>query len=150
MARANWLSQIGVLVCLVAIVSYLSAQLGGALAVHPPIAWPLWPGCAILVGVLLLVQRKISPLLILAAFTGFVLDDLQAGVKISSITGLILADTSEVLTAALCISYSFRGLRSLNSLKARAQYSFFAVIIAPVLAASVGALALQGCNHAEG
>jgi len=118
--------------------------------VHPPIAWPLWPGCAILVGVLLLVPRKIWPLLILAAFTGFVLYDLQAGVKISSITGLILADTIEVLTAALGISYSFRGLPSLNSLKALAQYSFFAVIIAPVLAASVGALALQGCNHAEG
>jgi len=118
--------------------------------VHPPIAWPLWPGCAILVGVLLLVPRKIWPLLILAAFTGFVLYDLQAGVKISSITGLILADTIEVLTAALGISYSFRGLPRLNSLKALAQYSFFAVIIAPVLAASVGALALQGCNHAEG
>ena len=111
---------------------------------HPPIAWPLWPGCAILVGVLLLVPRKIWPLLILAAFTGFVLYDLQAGVKISSITGLILADTIEVLTAALGISYSFRGLPRLNSLKALARYSLFAVIVAPVSAASVGALALQG------
>jgi len=80
---------------------------------HPPIAWPLWPGCAILVGVLLLVPRKIS------------------------ITGLILADTMEVLTAALDISYSFRGLPSLNSLKALARYSFSAVIVAPVSAASV-------------
>jgi integral membrane sensor domain MASE1 len=80
--------------------------------VHPPIAWPLWPGCAILVGVLLLVPRKIWPLLILAAFTGFVLYDLQAGVKISSITGLILADTIEVLTAALGISYSPLPLRT--------------------------------------
>ncbi len=111
---------------------------------HPPIAWPLWPGCAILVGVLLLVPRKIWPLLILAAFTGFVLYDLQAGVKISSITGLILADTIEVLTAALGISYSFHGLPRLNSLKALARYSLFAVIIAPVSAASIGALALHG------
>ena len=70
-------------------------------------------------GVLLLVPRKIS------------------------ITGLILADTIEVLTAALDISYSFRGLPSLNSLKALARYSFFAVIVAPVSAASVGALALR-------
>jgi signal transduction histidine kinase len=144
MARANWLSQIGVLVCLVAIVSYLSSRLGGALAVHPPIAWPLWPGCAILVGVLLLVPRKIWPILILAAFSGFVLYDLQAGVPVRSIIGLILADTIEVLTAALGISCSFNGLPRLNSLKALARYSFFAVIVAPVSAASVGAFALQG------
>jgi signal transduction histidine kinase len=94
--------------------------------------------------VLLLVPRKIWPLLILGAFTGFVLYDLQAGLKISSIIGLILTDTIEVLTAALGISYSFHGLPRLNSLKALARYSLFAVIVAPVSAASIGALVLHG------
>jgi signal transduction histidine kinase/AmiR/NasT family two-component response regulator len=90
------------------------------------------------------VPRKIWPILMLASFSGFVVYDLQAGVNILSIIGLILADTIEVLTAALGISYSFRGLPRLNSLKALARYSFFAVIVAPVSTASVGALALHG------
>src|SRR5580700_199841 len=91
MARPNAWVQTAILVCLVAGVSYLSARLGGALALRPPIASPLWPGCAILVGVLLLVPRKLWLILILAAFTAFVLYDLQAGVNIRSIAIFILA-----------------------------------------------------------
>jgi signal transduction histidine kinase len=144
MARANSLFHTALLVCLVAGVSYLSSQLAGALAVHLPIAWPLWPGCAILVGVLLLVPRSIWPILILAAFAAFVVYDLQVGLNIRSIPGLILADAVEVLVAALGISYSFHGAPRLNSLKSLARYSLFALLIAPVLAASVGALAFRG------
>jgi len=144
MARANPSFQTAILVCLVASVSYLSSQLGGALAVRSPIAWPLWPGCAILVGVLLLVPRKFWLAVILAAFAAFVLYDLQAGVHIRSILVLILADTIEVLTATLGISYLLHGFSRLNSLRALGRYSFFAVIVAPVLVASVGALAHHG------
>jgi len=94
--------------------------------------------------VLLLVPRKFWLKLILAAFTAFVLYDLQTGVDIRSIVILILADTIEVLTAALGISYLLRGFSRLNSLKTLAQYSFFAVIVAPGSVAFVGAFALHG------
>jgi signal transduction histidine kinase len=144
MARANSSFQTATLVCLVTSVSYLSARLGGALAVRPPIAWPLWPGCAILVGVLLLVPRKFWLKLILSAFTAFVLYDLQTGVDIRSIVILILADTIEVLTVALGVSYLFHGFAHLNSLKSLAQYSFLAVIVAPVSVAFIGSFALHG------
>jgi integral membrane sensor domain MASE1 len=94
--------------------------------------------------VLLLVPRKFWPILILAAFTAFVIYDLQTGVDIRSIVILIHADTIEVLTVALGVSYLLHGFAHLNSLKTLAQYSFFAVIVAPVSVAFVGAFALHG------
>ena len=133
-----------ILVGLVATLSYLAAKLGGALILHPQTVWPLWLDCALLVSVLLLVPRRIWPILIPVAFAAFVLYDLQIGVPIRSTVWLILADTVEVLIAALCVSYSFGGVPRLNSVKALAKYAFFAVILAPCAGAFVGALAISG------
>ncbi len=134
----------GILACLVAALSYLAARLGGVLTLHPQTLCPLWPACALLVSVLLLVPRRIWPALILAAFAAFVVYDLQTGLTIRSTVWLILADTVEVLIAALCVSYSFDGVPRLNSVKALAKYSFFAVILAPFAGAFLGAAALNG------
>jgi integral membrane sensor domain MASE1 len=95
---------------LVAVLSYLAARLGGALTLHPQTLCPLWPACALLVSILLLVPRKIWPVLIAASFAAFVIYDLQAGLSLSSTFWLILADAVEVLIAALCVSYSFNGV----------------------------------------
>jgi len=124
--------------------SYLAARVGSTIVVRPEMSWPLWPGCVLLVSVLLLVRRSIWPLLITAAFAAFVLWDLQDGISLRSISLLILSDIVEVLTAALCLSYSFGGTPKLSSVKALAKYSFFAVILAPFLAAFIGAFAFQG------
>jgi integral membrane sensor domain MASE1 len=132
------------LACLVAALCYLAARLGGALTLHPQTLCPLWPACALLVSVLLLVPRKIWPVLILAGFAAFVIYDLQTGLTLRSTACLILADTVEVLIAALCVSYSFDGVPRLNSVKALAKYSFFAVILAPFAGAFIGAIALNG------
>jgi integral membrane sensor domain MASE1 len=88
-----------VLVCLAAFLSYLAAELGGALVLRPQMVWPLWPGCALLVAVLLLLPRGIWPILIAAGLAGFVLYDLQAGLTLRPIALLILADTVEILIA---------------------------------------------------
>jgi signal transduction histidine kinase len=133
-----------ILVGLVATLSYLAAKLGGALILHPQTVQPLWLDCALLVSVLLLVARRIWPILIPVAFAAFVLYDLQVGVPIRSTVWFILADTVEVLIAALCVSYSFDGVPRLNSVKALAKYAFFAVILAPCAGAFVGALAVSG------
>ena len=121
-----------ILVCLVAIMSYLVATLGGILVLRPQMVWPLWPGCAFLIAVLLVVPRKIWPILITAGLAGFVLYDLQAGLTLRSTTLFILSDTLEVLIAALGVSYSFKGVPRLNSVKSLAKYSLFAVVLAPV------------------
>lgn len=150
-SRLSWIAakqpspfQTAALVCSVAALSYLAAKLGGSLMVRPEAAWPLWPGCAVLVSVLLLVSRRFWPLLIAAALAAFVVYDLQAGLPIRSIVHLIVADIVEVLTAALFLSYSFDGVPRLNSVRALAKYSFFAVILAPFTVALVGTFAFPG------
>jgi integral membrane sensor domain MASE1 len=94
-----------VLACLVAAVCYLAARLAGSLIIRvPQTVWPFWPGCAVLVGILLVVPRKMWPILLPAGLAGFVLYDLQAGVPIRSLALLILADTVEILVAAWGVS----------------------------------------------
>jgi PAS domain S-box-containing protein len=132
------------LMCLVAILSYLAARLGGILVTSPHGAWPLWLGNVLLISILLLVPRKIWPLLIAAAFAAVILNDLQTGQPIRSIALLILADTIEVLTSAWCLSHFFKGVPELNSVRALAKFSLFAVILAPCLAAFVVALVTTG------
>jgi PAS domain S-box-containing protein len=130
-----------ILACVVGLLSYVAAYLGGLLVLRPQMVWPLWPGCALLVAVLLLAPQRIWPILLAAGLTGFVLYDLQAGLTLRSITVLILADTLEVLIAALGVSYSFDGAPRLNSLKSLSRYSFFAVILAPLAGAFIATIA---------
>jgi PAS domain S-box-containing protein len=131
-------------VSLVAVLSYLAAKLGGTVAMRPQLDWPLWPGNALLVSILLLVPRKIWPILMAAALAAFALYDLQAGVTIRSTALLILADLVEVVTAAWGLNYAFGEVPRLESVKAVAKYAFFAVVLAPFTAAFVGALASSG------
>jgi integral membrane sensor domain MASE1 len=80
---------------------------------------------------LLLVRISVWPLLISASFVGFALADLQAGVRLSSIAWFIPGNSVEVLISALGLRYCFDGVPRLNSVKALAKYSFFAVVLAP-------------------
>jgi PAS domain S-box-containing protein len=140
----NSLFQTVILVCFVAVLSYFAAKLGGTLIIRPGEAWPLWLGNVLLVSILLMVPRRMWPILIAAAFAAFILYDLQAGQTIRSIALLILSDTVEVITAALCLSYFFEGVPWLNSVKALAKFSLFAVVLAPFLGAFFVALAVEG------
>jgi signal transduction histidine kinase len=133
-----------IVVCFVAVLSYLAPKLAGALILHPQTVWPLWPGCALLVSVLLLVSRRIWALVIPAAFAAFVLYDLQAGVQIGSIAWFIPADAVQVLTAAFCLNYFFDGVPRLNTVKALSKYLIFAVVLAPFAAAFLSAFGIHG------
>jgi PAS domain S-box-containing protein len=144
MASPNSLVHTVVLVCLAAFLSYLAAELGGALVLRPQMVWPLWPGCALLVAVLLLLPRGAWPILIAAGLAGFVLYDLQAGLTLRSTALLILADTVEILIASLGVSYFCGGLPRLNSGASLAKYSFLAVILAPMAAAFISTSAFGG------
>jgi integral membrane sensor domain MASE1 len=106
------------LACAAAILAYVVPKMEGELMLNPQTAWPLWPGCAILVAALMLVPTKIWPILIPASFAGFVLCDLQAGVPVSSIAWFIPADTIQVLTAALGLRYCFEGVPRFNNINA--------------------------------
>src|SRR5271154_1819867 len=131
-------------VTLVAVLSYLAAKLSGTVEMRPQLDWPLWLGNVLLVSILLLVPRRIWPILMVAAFAAFTLYDFQSGLTTRTTTLLIFSDLVEVLTAALGLSYAFRGVPQLDSVKALAKYAFFAVFLAPFAGAFFGALASSG------
>ena len=106
---------------------------------NPQTVWPLWPGCAILVSGLLLVPISVWPVVIVGSFVGFAVADRQAGVPLSSILWFIPGNTVEVLISAIGLRYCFEGVPRLNSVKALAKYSFFAVILAPFAGAFLSA-----------
>jgi integral membrane sensor domain MASE1 len=133
-----------ILVCFVAILSYCVTRLGVMLSIGPHAAGPLWLGNVVLVSILLLVPRRVWPILIPAAFAAFVLYDVQGGWSIRSIALFVLADTVDVLTAALCLRYAFGGVPRLNSVRALAKFSLFAVILPRFLGAFFIALATKG------
>lgn len=64
--------------------------------------------------------------------------------SIRSVIFLQLSDATEVLTAALGLRYCFGGLPQLDSVKALAKYSFFAVLLAPFAGAFFSAFATYG------
>ena len=144
LAHLNSRFHTGILVCFVAILSYFAAKFGGTLIIGSRGGWPLWLGNVFLVSILLLVPRRIWPILIAAAFAAFILYDLQRGHTIRSIAWLILADTVEVIIATLCLSYFFKGVPRLNSVRALAKFSLFAVILAPCMGAFFVALGVDG------
>ncbi len=117
--------------CVTIALSYLVPKLVGMAISNPQTVWPLWPGCAILVAGLLLVRVSVWPLLIPASFIGFALADLQAGVPLSSVARFSPGNTVEVLVSAIGLRYCFNGVPRLNSVKALAKYSFFAIVLAP-------------------
>ena len=127
--------------CLVACASYLCAALGGALALRPQMIWPLWPGCAFLVAILLLTRQKMWPILLVAGLAGFAVYDLQEGLPIRSIVLLIVADLIEILIAAFGVTYALGYKPRISNLASLAKYSLFAVLLAPSFSASVGAAA---------
>jgi len=133
------------LATLVLVLCYLAAKLGGTLIITvPQILWPLWPGGAVLVAVLLVSPRRIWPILILAGLVGFALYDLPAGVSISSMAVLLLADVAEVLVAAWGLQYFLQGVAPLDSLKAFGKYVLVTVVLGPLVASSIGTAAMTG------
>jgi PAS domain S-box-containing protein len=130
--------------CLVGFGSYLTAVFGGALALRPQEVWPLWPGCAFLVAILLLTPQRVWPALLVSGLAGFVIYDLQEGLAIRSIVVLIAADAIEILVAAFGVVFALGQRPRLSSLASLAKYAFFAVILAPILSSCVGATAFAG------
>ena len=132
----------GILVCFVAILSYCAARVGAMLAMGAQADWPLWLGNVLLASILLLTPRKTWPLLIVAAFAAFAVNDVQAGLTIRTRALLILSDTLDVAIAVFCLSYAFGGLPRLNSVRALAKFSLCAVILPPLIGATFVALAI--------
>lgn len=130
-------------VCLVALICYAAAMLGGILVLRPEMIWPLWPGCAFLVAVLLLTPRKTWAVLLASGLVGFALYDLREELSIRAITLLLVSDAIEILLAAVGVRYLFSGVPRINSIRSLTKYSLFAVILAPLAVAALAGSALE-------
>ncbi len=127
------------------VLCYFAALVGGVLVLRPQMLWPVWPGCALLVALLLLAERKVWPIIATAGFAGFLICDLLTfGMSFRASSILILADTIEVFVAAVGLRYVFGCVVRLESIASFANYFLVAVILAPICAAFVSATAFQG------
>src|SRR6516225_5187258 len=131
-----------ILVCFVAILSYCAARVGAMLEMGPEADWPIWLGNVLLASILLLTPRKTWTMLIVAAYAAFALNDIQAGLPIRTRALLIFSDTLDVFAAVFCLTYAFKGVPRLNSVRALAKFSLCAVILPPLIGASFVALAI--------
>jgi signal transduction histidine kinase len=129
---------------LVAVGSYLAARLGASFVISREAVSALWPGCALLVSVLLVVPRKTWPVLIPAGLVGFVIQDLQFGLPPRAIAIFLVTDALEILIGALGLSYLFNGVPQLNNLRALMKYCVMAVFLAPFACSFIGANAFPG------
>ena len=151
-ARLNWRdilwklrSRALLLPCSVFLLCLCTSIFGGLLEIQVPRpAWLLWPGCAILVAVLALVPQKQWLLVIVAGLAGFAVYDWSAGLTLSSIGPLILADALEVVTAAVALRVAFDGKPQLDTVKGLSKYFLIALIIVPVATATTGAAVQAG------
>ena len=136
--------RVAAVICFTAIFSYLTARLAGFLVIRPEMIWPLWPGCAFVLAILLLTPRKIWAVILLAGLAGFAGYDMQERLPIRATVLLLTGDSIEILLAALGVRYVFGGAPRLNSVKSLAKYSLFAIILGPISVASTTASGLEG------
>jgi PAS domain S-box-containing protein len=144
LANPNGALRTTMLLFFLAILSYYLAKVAGMLVVRPQADWPLWLGNVFLASVLLLVPRRMWPILMATAIGAFQLYNLRSDVPIRSIAWFVASDIVEVLTAALSLSYAFERVPRLDSVKALAKFSLCAVILAPFVGAFPGAMASNG------
>jgi len=140
-ARRNGLEG-ALLTCFVLLLSYGAAELGGMLEMRvPQPVWLLWPGCAVLSTILFLQPKRAWPVLLAAGLAGFVLYDIRAGLTISTIAWLLLTDACEILIATLGARSLFKEnpYLDLGSISGFTKYCVFAVFLAPLVAATIGA-----------
>ena len=131
--------------CATLLLCYFAAELAGALEINvPQPVWLLWPGCALLVTVLLLTPWRLWPILMPAGLAGFVLYDLRIGLGVVSILRLMLVDAAEILTAAIGLRAVFRGEPRLDSLRGLAAYCLFGVTLPPLIISTMSARILEG------
>lgn len=126
------------------VVAYLAAELGGLLVLRPQMIWPLWPGCAFLVAMLLLSPRKLWPAILIAGLAGFALYDYHGGLQLRPTIVLLSADAAEIWIAAVGVSYALGTVPRLHSIKSLGKYLLFAVILAPASVASLAGTAIPG------
>jgi PAS domain S-box-containing protein len=114
-----------------------TAGLGIALTRDPGVA-SIWLSNGLLAGILLLRSRAEWPWILAACFVVNVAVNIFTDSSFAPATGFSVANTVEVLIAALALRPSLTGVSSLGEPRVLGRFFLFAVVIAPAVSAGLG------------
>jgi PAS domain S-box-containing protein len=116
----------------------LAARLGLSLAsVHTNVS-PVWPPTGVAIASLLLFGRSLWPAILLSAFAA----NLWTGVSIPTAGGIALGNTLEAVLAVFLLTRGGAFARLLDSVSDVLRFLLCAVIVSPMVSATVGNLSL--------
>jgi signal transduction histidine kinase len=121
----------------VAGMAYLLAFAGDLFYQSSQFAALLWPSNAFQVAIMLLVPRRVWPLVIAAHVAGGLLHAFQIHLPVLMTVVYTLADVVIFIVAGLGLNHVFGGVPCLDSFKAFAKYFLIAVLLAPAASAFV-------------
>lgn len=125
-------------VSVVALAYFVAAELGLSLAsVHTNVS-PVWPPTGIAIAALLLVGRRFWVAVFLGAFAANLWTDVSVPVAV----GIAVGNTLEALTASYLLQRKAPFDRSFSSIHSVLKFVVFAVIISPMVSATIGNLSL--------
>jgi signal transduction histidine kinase len=143
-AKLNTPLRMALFALFVAGMSYVLAFAGDLFYQSPQIAALLWPSNAFQVAVMLLLPRRVWPLLIAAHVAGGFLHAYQIHLTVLMMVVYALADVMIFIVAGLGLDHVFGGISCLDSFKAFAKYFFIAVLLAPAVSAFVAGFGCAG------
>jgi len=122
-----------------------TAWLGIALTRDPGVA-AIWLSNGLLAGILLLRSRAEWPWILAACFVTNVAANSFTGSSLPTAMGFSVANTAEVLIAALALRPLLTGVSSLGEPRVLVRFFLFAVVIAPAVSASLGMIVVPGAT----
>jgi signal transduction histidine kinase len=128
----------------VAVMAYLLAFAGDLFSLSPKIPAVLWPANPFQIAVMLLVPRRMWPLLISAHVAGGLIHGFQIHLTPLMTVMFTAADVVVFLVAGLGLRQLFDGIPRLDSFKAFARYLLIAVLLAPAVSAFVSGFGTPG------
>src|SRR5688572_28072699 len=122
---------------LVTVAYFLAAELGLSLAsVHTNVS-PVWPPTGIAIGALLIFGRRLWPGILIGAFLANLWTDVSAPVAL----GIAGGNTLEAVAAAYLLTYRSH-FDSFSSIRNVFKFILFAVVLSPMIAATIGSVSL--------
>ncbi|HET9448880.1 MAG TPA: MASE1 domain-containing protein [Steroidobacteraceae bacterium] len=100
----------------------------------------VWLSNGLLAGILLLRSREEWPAILAACFVANVAVNSFSGSSLATATGFSVANTVEVLIAALALRPSLTGLSSLGEPRVLVRFFLFAVVVATGVSAAFGSM----------
>jgi PAS domain S-box-containing protein len=130
--------RLGALIAFIAIVYFAAAELGLSLASAHTNVTPVWPPTGIAIASLLIFGWRVWPAILIGALAA----NLRTHVPIPTAFGIAFGNTLEGLLAIFLLNRSGRWRQSLKSVADVLWFVLCAVVLAPMVSATIGDLSL--------